>query len=347
MMKTAHRIFGRSSHQNQIPNFHPVMPLRSFESIRWPVPAGLLAMALLLFAAVHWRQSTQDAALSSTTHRQERAAGTGPAPPTQEEAQAIRRQLLAGVETQGLAALSMIDQSWPDSLRRSLRRGILEHHGIQHPLESLDWLARHPRIEGSGPLGVELSSSLHARAGQQAGAAEPWQTAFERFDRIAGHGTQREHLAYLQSALAAMRSAALVPFTAKEIHSMRLRPEVKAVALASLGDLPSGLDFLQPGGGDYSAAHLATREWLTLGRTPVSLTEMANRLLAYAPPGEEGAAEVARSLRHPSLDRNLALWLRSQPTGSARDEVLGEIAADISISDPSFARALLQTPSPE
>ncbi len=141
-----------------------------------------------------------------------------------------------------------------------------------------------------------------------------------------------------------MRSAGELPFTAKEIHSKQMRPEVKAVALASLGDLRGGLDLLRP---DYAAAHLATREWLTLGRLPISFSETANRLLAFAPPGEAGPAEVARSLRHPSLDRALALWLRSQPVGAPRDELLNEIAADISISDPSFARALLQTPLPE
>jgi hypothetical protein len=259
--------------------------------------------------------------------------------------QALRRELLAEVETHGLAALAKIDPTWPDSLRRSLRRQMLEHHGIHHPLESLDWLAEHPRVEGSGPLGVELSFSLHSRAGHQAGSSEPWQTAFQRLDRIATHGTQREHLAYLQSSLVAMRSAALLPFTAKEIHSMRLNPQTKAVALASLGDLRGGLDLLQPGGPDYAAAHLATREWLIFGRLPASFTETANRLLALAPPGQEGAAEVARSLRHPNLDRNIALWLRDQSAGPARDEVLGEIASDISISDPSFAKAILQRPS--
>jgi hypothetical protein len=194
-------------------------------------------------------------------------------------------------------------------------------------------------------LGVELSSSLHSRAGQQAGSSEPWQTALGRLDLIVAHGTQREHLAYLQSSLAAMRSAALLPFSAKEIHSMKLSPSTKAVALASLGDLRSGLDLLKPGGADYPAAHLATREWLTRGRMPLSFSETVNRLVALAPLGAEGPAEVARSLRHPSLDRDIALWLRTQPAGPTRDEVLVEIASDISISDPSFAKAILQTPS--
>lgn len=257
----------------------------------------------------------------------------------------IRRKLLAAVESKGLAALEMIDESWPETLRRSLRRDMLEHYGTKHPLESLEWLAQHPKIEGSGPLGVELSFSLHARAGGEAGKAEPWQEALGRLDRIATHGTSREHFAYLQSALASMRTKALLPFSAKEINAMKLRSDVKAVALAGLGDLRSGLDLLQPGGADYPAANLATQQWLTLGKMPLSFTETANRLLNLAPPGEQGAVEVARSLRHPHLDRNIALWLRDQPAGAARDEVLHEIAADISRSDPSFAKAILQKPS--
>lgn len=321
------------------------MPHPCPRTLTWKLPAGLIAMAVLVFAVVHWRKSTEIADSSATTPRPEAAPSAGAPPPTREEEQIIRRELLAEVETHGLAALSKIDATWPGSFRRSLRRQLLEHHGIHHPLESLDWLAEHPRIEGSEPLGVELSSSLHARAGYQAGKTEPWQAAFQRLDRIAAHGTPREHLAYLQSSLAAMRSAALLPFTAKEIHSMKLLPTTKAVALAGLGDLRSGLDLLKPGGVDYPAAHLATREWLTLGKLPLSFTETANRLLTYAPPSERGAVEVARSLRHPSLDRNIALWLRDQPTSSARDEGLAEIAADISISDPSFAQAILQTPA--
>lgn len=262
-----------------------------------------------------------------------------------EKALEIRRKLMAALESKGLAALEMIDESWPETLRRSLRRDMLEHHGMKHPLESLEWLAKHPKIEGSGPLGVELSFSLHARAGVEASKAESWQEALGRLDRIATHGTSREHFAYLQTALTSMRTKTLLPFSAKEIQAMKLRPDVKAVALAGLGDLRSGLDLLQPGGADYPAAHLATQQWLTLGKMPLSFTETANRLLSLAPQVERGAAEVARSLRHPHLDRNIALWLRDQPAGSSRDEVLNEIAADISRSDPSFAKAILQKPS--
>ena len=313
----------------------------------WTLPAGILTLAVIAFVAAPWQRSTESADKAPADVRTKTAARATKAPPTPEEARDLRRELLAEVEANGLAALSLIDESWPDSLRRSLRQAMLEHHGIEHPLESLDWLAKHPRIEGSGPLGVELSHSLHARAGNEAGKSEPWQTAFERLDKIASHGTSREHLAYLQSALVAMRSAAVLPFTAKEIHSMRLSPQIKAVALASLGDLRGGLEFLQPGGTDYPAAHLAAREWITLGRLPLSFTETANQLLALAPPGEGAAAEVARSLRHPSLDRTIALWLRSQAADAARDQTLHEIAAEIAHSDPSFASALLRPLSAE
>lgn len=317
----------------------------SIRTLSRPLPAGFLVLVALLFVVLHWNNSANHG--NSAAPSPEISPSINRKPLDPEQAREVRRALLAEVETHGLATLDKIDESWPDSLRRSLRRDLLEHHGIRHPLESLEYLAKHPRIEGSGPLGVELSSSLHSRAGVQAGTTEPWQTAFARLDRIATHGTPREHLAYLQSALASMRSAALLPFTAKDIHSTQLPPQVKAVALASLGDLRGGLDFLQPGGTDYPAAHLATREWLTLGKLPASFSETANRLLALAPPGEKGAAEVARSLRHPSLDRNIALWLRDQSAGTARDEVLDEIASDISISDPSFAKAILRTPSSE
>jgi hypothetical protein len=55
--------------------------------------------------------------------------------------------------------------------------------------------------------------------------------------------------------------------------------------------------------------------------------------------------QVAQTLRHPSLDRAIAVWLRSHPAGPGRDEILNEIAAEIALSDPSFASALLQTPT--
>ena len=115
-------------------------------------------MAVIVFAFVHWQKSKGKANSSATTPNQELVPRAGSAAPTPQEAQALRRELLAEVETKGLAALSRIDATWPDSLRKSLRRQMLEHHGIHHPLESLDWLVKNPRIEGSEPLGVELTS---------------------------------------------------------------------------------------------------------------------------------------------------------------------------------------------
>ena len=316
-------------------------------SLNWLLPVVVLGFALVIACVFLLRKGSEAGGFADpAAAKRERPAASVSVPKDFREEQALRRALLEWVEKDGLEALARIDVSWPAPLRNRLRRDMLEHHGIQAPLESLDWLARHPKIDGAGPLGVELTASLHSRAGEQAGSLEPWQTAFERLDRIASHGTVREHLAYLQSALTAMRSEGVAPFTAGEIRAMRLRPATKAVALASLGDLGGGLELLQPAGPDYPVAHLAAREWLTLGMVPLSLTETANRLLSFAEPGEEGPAQVVRTLRHPHLDRSLALWLRSHPAGPARDAMMEEIVADISLHDPSFARALLQESPP-
>lgn len=320
---------------------HPSAPSLSKRVLTPPRVLSFVALLAMGVGVVLWKIPAENAETKAAT-LEENIPTKRVVAIDREQALEIRRKLLTEVESKGLATLDMIDESWPETLRRSLRRDILEHHGMQHPLESLEWLAQHPKIEGSGPLGVELSFSLHARAGGEAGKAESWQQALGRLDRIATHGTAREHLAYLQTALAAMRTSALLPFSAKEINAMKLRPDAKAVALASLGDLRSGLDLLRPGGVDYPAAHLATREWLTMGKAPLSLSETANRLLTYTAAGELGPAEVARTLRHPNLDRSLALWLKSQAASTARDETLREIAADIALSDPSFAQALIK-----
>jgi len=303
-----------------------------------------LTLATLAFTAtlIIWKHSPARPSAPTPKSPPEIQASATPFHP-EREAQRLRNAL----QSQGLAALDLITAEMPGTFRNQIRQELLETHGRSRPLEVLDWLAAHPSIPGSGPWGVELTASLHTRAGASAGSTEDWSTALTRLAKISTHGTQREHMAYAAACLDALAPHASPPFTADSLLALDLPPAVSAPALASLGEVRRALDLLPPTPDNLEAAQLSVRRWLSLGLSHPPTEEICTRLLAFTNRDDAATATVARTLRHPLRDTSIATWLISCPPGPNRDQILREIATEIAHFDPTLADTYLHELNPK